>query len=267
MNTTIDLPVTIINRQFASLILDRIVNVDLYYCGNLSVQPDYKLCLINDGQDLEKIDFSSLIVPIVNDAPVIFAGIHCGEKRMDEYGMALAPDYKGRGSLAAKYQQFILNELLPYVYAQFPDQNITTHAFAGFSLGGLSALDIVWNNPDVFSQAAVFSGSLWWRSRDAADKDFDPFTDRLMHRQIREGAYKPGLKFFFQCGLQDEKDDRNKNGVIDSVDDTIDAMKELILKGYKEGRDITYLQLNNGRHDLASWAKGFPVFLKQWIGS
>lgn len=260
-----ELEVTLLKKQFASLVLNRLVKADIYYSGHLSAQPDYKLCLINDGQDLEKMDFQHILQQLNSDAPVVFVGIHCGENRMDEYGMSRSADYMGRGAQAANYQKFILKELLPYVYAQFPDLNFTEHAFAGFSMGGLSALDIVWNNPAIFNQVAVFSGSLWWRSKDAGDKDFDPFTHRLMHQQIREGKYKPGMKFFFQCGLKDEKEDRNKNGVIDSVDDTLDVMKELLLKGYLEGKDIRYLQLPDGKHDVQSWAKAFPVFLKEWI--
>lgn len=265
MKMIAELPVSLLRKKFASLLLDRVVIVDLYYTGILSSQPDYKLCLINDGQDLEKMNFSRILQESGIDAPVIFAAIHCGEKRMDEYGMSCSPDYKGRGSLAPLYEKFILKELLPCLYAEFPEQNFIEHAFAGFSLGGLSALDIVWNNSQIFQQAAVFSGSLWWRSRDAAHKEFDPVNDRLMHRQIRQGSFRPGLKFFFQCGLFDEQADRNRNGVIDSIDDTIDVMKELLQKGYLEGRDIRYLQLSDGRHDISSWAKALPVFLKDWI--
>jgi len=160
------------------------------------------------------------------------------------------------------YKRFIFEELLPHIYGQFALQSIREKAFAGFSLGALSALDLVWNHPDVFKKVGVFSGSLWWRIKDRADKDFNESTDRLMHRQIRSGAYEPGLKFFFQCGEMDEVEDRNRNGVIDSIDDTIDVMRELLAKGYLEGRDMQYLQLPDGKHDVASWARALPLFLR-----
>jgi S-formylglutathione hydrolase FrmB len=85
-----------------------------------------------------------------------------------------------------------------------------------------------------------------------------------MHKHIREGQYHPGLKFFFQCGEEDETEDRNNNGVIDSIDDTIDMMRELLAKGYLEGKDIQYLQLPYGKHDVPTWAQAFPYFLK-WL--
>jgi len=88
-----------------------------------------------------------------------------------------------------------------------------------------------------------------------------------MHRQIRESVDKPALKFFFQCGELDELEDRNNNGVIDSIDDTIDLLRELHAKGYKEGTDFRYLQLKNGKHDVPTWAKALPEFLKWgWPG-
>jgi enterochelin esterase-like enzyme len=83
-----------------------------------------------------------------------------------------------------------------------------------------------------------------------------------MHLQVRNGIYRPGMKFFFQCGEMDESEDRNKNGVIDSIDDTIDLMRELVKKGYREGRDIYYLQVPDGKHDVASWSRAIPKFLK-----
>jgi hypothetical protein len=37
---------------------------------------------------------------------------------------------------------------------------------------------------------------------------------------------------------------------------------ELVLKGYNREKDIKYLELKDGRHDVATWAKAFPEFLK-----
>ena len=83
-----------------------------------------------------------------------------------------------------------------------------------------------------------------------------------MHEQVREGKYSPGLKFFFQCGNMDETRDRNKNGIIDSIDDTLDLVEELVNKGYDPQKDIYYLELKDGHHDVATWGRAMPVFLK-----
>ena len=77
---------------------------------------------------------------------------------------------------------------------------------------------------------------------------------------------KPALKFWFQTGTLDEKADRNKNGIIDSIDDTIDLIRELEAKGYKRPDDIRYMEVVGGRHDTATWAAAMPHFLSWAFG-
>jgi predicted alpha/beta superfamily hydrolase len=131
-----------------------------------------------------------------------------------EYGTASILDYKGRGAKAKAHQDFVLQELLPYINSIWKGA-FKEKGYAGFSLGGLSAIDAVWHYPGEFSKAGVFSGSLWWRLRDIKD-GYNEQTDRIIHKLIREGEYKPGLKFYFTTGSHDEKMDRNNNGIIDS---------------------------------------------------
>ena len=91
-------------------------------------------------------------------------------------------------------------------------------------------MDIAWNNPQLFDKVGVFSGSFWWRSKELGKGYTD--NDRIMHNIIRNTAAKPDLKFWLQTGTKDETADRNKNGIIDSIDDTVDLIKELESKGY-----------------------------------
>ena len=61
----------------------------------------------------------------------------------------------------------------------------------------------------------------------------------------------------------DEVMDRNNNGIIDSIDDTLDLIKELEAKGYDPQQDIYYLEMTDGRHDIPTWSRAMPAFL-QW---
>lgn len=249
----------------ASLPLERDVLIDFYLPTNIKQPDQLSLLLVNDGQDLITMGFQSILELLYAGqelSPLLVVGIRCGEDRKNEYGMVSSVDFKGRGAKAPLYQKFILNELLPYIYTTYKISSFREKAFAGFSLGGLSALDLAWNNHELFSKVGVFSASLWWRAKNKKDKDFQESTDRLMHQQIRATAVKPSLKFFFECGELDEAEDRNNNGVIDSIDDTIDLLRELSAKGYKEGTDFKYLQLQDGRHDVPTWARALPEFLK-----
>jgi enterochelin esterase-like enzyme len=102
---------------------------------------------------------------------------------------------------------------------------------------------------------------LWWRSK-ALDDGYVETRDRIIHAEIRKRSHVAGQRFFFQAGALDETSDRNGNGVIDSIDDTLDLLEELEQKGYQKGRDLMYLEIPDGRHDIATWARAFPDFLR-----
>ena len=68
-------------------------------------------------------------------------------------------------------------------------------------------------------------------------------------------------QFWLQTGTEDEKDDRNNNGVIDSIEDTLDLIAELEKKGFRWGRDIRYVEVKGGHHNQATWSAIMPDFL------
>jgi enterochelin esterase family protein len=220
------------------------------------------LLLLNDGQEATNLKLKETLLELTATGkikPVLVVAIHAGDERQQEYGTAGSPDFKKRGSKAALYTGFIKSELLPAIKDITGIEHFDTTVFAGFSLGGLSALDIAWNNPGLFNKAGVFSGSFWWRSKDLAKGYTD--SDRIMHSIVRNSVAKPDLKIWLQTGTKDETFDRNKNGIIDSIDDTVDLIKELELKGYSRPDDIQYFEMVGGGHDTATWAKAMPKFL------
>lgn len=254
--------------ELPSAHLNRIVSIDLYSSSSVGYSDQVQLLFVNDGQDLRTMNFKDILLHADMEmelSPIVVVAIHCGEDRINEYGTICSPDYKGRGSKAPLYEHFMLHELIPFILGKFSGRRISSLSIAGFSLGGLSAMDLCWNHPELFGKVGIFSASLWWRSKDHLDKTYQPWIDRIMHAQIRNGQYRPGLKFFFQCGEMDEAEDRNRNGVIDSIDDTIDLMRELLSKGYREGEDMVYYQMPDGKHDVATWARAWPMFLKAFF--
>ena len=197
-----------------------------------------------------------------NLRPLLCAAIYTGAQRKMEYGVASKADFLGRGAKAGHYTSFVIKELLPFINDKFSMSHFREKAFAGFSLGALMALDIVWNYPKDFSRAGLFSGSFWWRSIDQSEDHYDDDLHRIIHQEIRNGKSFPGLKFFFQCGNMDETMDRNGNGIIDAIDDTLDLIRELEQKGYRRGKDIKYLEMPDGKHDIATWSRAMPAFLE-----
>jgi enterochelin esterase-like enzyme len=271
VSETIPSPSTVIYTEekisgVYSKLLERTVDV------NLLLPPDfadgkkkYPLLLLNDGQDMPGLQLKSTLEKLVGESAlqeIIVAGVVAGD-RMQEYGVAAQKDYLKRGSRAKAYARYIATELIPYLLYKYPiDPLASAHVIAGCSMGGLSAIDIGWNNPMLFQKVGVFSGSLWWRKRDRDSRFFSEKRDRIMHQQIRNGKKKEGSQFWFQTGTLDENEDRNKNGIIDSIDDTMDLITELTKKGYRPFHDIQYYEVKDGKHNLETWAQAMPEFLK-----
>lgn len=248
-------------KALASKHLKRYVIVDFYLPKNIEVPSSMSLLLINDGQDLAQMKFSNILNSLIESVqiqPLFCVGIYAVDRK-NEYGTARVLDYEGRGTKSEAYQQFILEELLPFIHTQYAVERFQQKAFCGFSLGGLSAIDTVWNHPAIFTSVGVFSGSFWWRSKSLED-EYNEDTDRIMHQKIRDGKYHPGLQFYFTTGSLDETADRNNNGIIDSIDDTLALIEELKSQGYS-GHDIHYHNYEEGRHDVATWGKAMPGFL------
>ncbi len=253
--------------SISSEALEREVELDVFVHRPAFSLQGFSLLLLNDGQDIPALQLEKTLHQLYQEkalAPLLIVGIKAGD-RMQEYGTAVQADYAQRGARAKQYTDFILQELLPFLKQNFsltssPDRT----AFAGFSLGGLSALDIVWNHPTVFHRVGVFSGSLWWRSTPFDESR--PDDDLIMHTQIAQGSKHTGLRFWLQTGTHDETSDRNNNGIIDAIDDTLSLIKNLETLGYQQGKDITYVEVEKGEHHPGTWGAVMPDFLKWCFG-
>jgi enterochelin esterase family protein len=250
-------------EEIHSIPLKREVKIDIFLPPDYDAgKGPYPLLLLNDGQDSETMGIQDTLAKLYSEGkinPVIVVGIYAGD-RMQEYGVAGIPDFKKRGAHAKLYTRFIIDDLLPYLFYRYSVHlEHGENVFAGYSLGGLSAIDIAWNNPLIFKKAAAFSGAFWWRKRDLNAGYTEK--DRIIHAMIRKSKPRPGMKFWFQAGTLDEHADRNKNGIIDAIDDTLDLISELIIKGYKPYYDVSYHEVEGGKHNLETWANVFPEFM------
>ena len=243
--------------------LKRSVEFELFLPGNLLGNEELNLLLLNDGQDTASLRVQESLSDLYftgKTGAIAVVAIKASDDRLQEYGVIGQPDFLGRGSKATAYNTFIVEELLPLVHQLIDFPINGARGFAGFSLGGLSAFDITWNNSHLFDVTGVMSGSFWWRKKDLKDGYTD--ADRIMHQVISAAGEKPKLKFWLMTGTEDEKADRNKNYIIDSIDDTIDIIKALLIKGYKRPDDIFYYEMVGGEHNVNTWSKAFPAFLK-----
>ncbi len=264
------------DESLYSVPLNRAVQLDIILppAYNAHAPEPYPVLYLNDGQDLPRLRLAEVLDSLYAQQavrPFVLVAVHTHADRIQEYGTAAQADYMKRGSKAGLYTDFVLTELLPHIHTHYrvsaaPGQA----AFAGFSLGGLSAFDIVFHHPEHFSRAGVFSGSFWWRSK-AFSSAYDDDTDRIMHTLVRQGRYTPGTQFWLQTGTLDETSDRNNNGVIDSIDDTLDLIAELEKIGYQREKpgiagNVRYVEVEGGHHNPETWGAIMPDFLTWAFG-
>ncbi len=245
-----------------SVYLNRRVELELFLPEGLLGNETLNLLLLNDGQEAEALGLNETLARLQRQqqiGPLVVAAVKASAERVQEYGVAGVPDFMGRGSKAQAYTDFVILELIPFIEGALNMPIRGKRAYAGFSLGGLSAFDIAWNNERHFDAVGVFSGSFWWRKKDLNEGYTDQ--DRILHQRIAETECKPELKFWLMTGTEDETADRNKNFIIDSIDDTVDVIKELLKKGYKRPQDLAYYEVVGGKHDAATWGKAMSDFL------
>jgi iron(III)-enterobactin esterase len=225
----------------------------------------YPVLYLNDGQDVEALQLRYTLARLVAGRqmkPVIVVAIPTNAERLQEYGTAVTANAQGLGKKAKLYGRFVTEEIRPLINGRFRTLTDPANtAVLGASLGGLSAFDIGWNHPDLFGIVGVFSGSFWWRAGEEATQ-ITPGA-LIMHEVVRRSDRQTGprLRIWLQAGTRDEVADRDQNGVIDAIQDTVELMDELTAAGYRPGIDVVYHETTGGRHDYETWAKLLPTFL------
>ena len=254
--------------QLTSQFLERELTISVLMPTNVGADGSLPVLYLNDGQDLDRLRLPATLQRLYEQQlvrPFVLIAPHANEQRLHEYGIVGLPDYAGRGGRAAAYARFVLEELLPFAQANYRASADPAQAvFAGFSLGGLSAFDLVWHHPELFARVGVFSGSFWWRGRALTD-GYTP-ADRLMLSKITNQPPHPAHRFWLQTGTLDERNDRNENGVIDSVEDCLDLVELLVGMGVDASQAIRYVQVEGGRHHPDTWGQVMPDFLRWAFG-
>ena len=229
---------------------------------------DFNLLLLNDGQDIEKLGIKNIVDSLNRKKliqPLVVVAINAFD-RMQEYGVAGNPDYQGNGTSAEKYSNFIINELLPFIKKQSGVRKFNSITLAGCRLSGLSAFDVAWDHADKIDRVGVFSGSLGISDKNKNDPSYSDDKDRIIINKIRSSRKRPHLKYWFYAGGSEETSDRDKDGIIDVIDDTKDLIDLIKKKKVCPPGDIVYTEIKEGKGDYDSWHKVFPEFIIWAVG-
>ncbi|MCA9956818.1 MAG: hypothetical protein KC434_18940, partial [Anaerolineales bacterium] len=106
-------------------------------------------------------------------------------------------------------------------------------------------------------------GSFWWRASE--EETAVPPGRLIAHEMVRGTAGRPNLRLWFEAATQDEASDRDGNGVIDAIQDTLELIAELKVLGFSEN-ELVYVEVPGGRHNYETWAQAFPQFLRWAFG-
>ncbi len=224
----------------------------------------YPLLIALDGQTMPQWRLAETLDELAGGGlidPVVVVAVPASAERIEEYGTAGEMDFAGRGRLAKAFQELLAGEVLPWVRERYHVAGgAAGTGIYGASMGGLCAFDAAWRRPQVFGVAGVFSGSLWWRADNTSVAAQQ--ASRIPYRNVRVAEAKPALRLWFQAGTRDETADRDGNGIIDAIQDTLELMDALEAKGFQRGRDMTYHQIEGGEHHEPTWAQALPEFLR-----
>lgn len=164
---------------------------------------------------------------------MIVVGVDNTPNRLKDY---ISPDDGGRADL---YARFLIEELMPIIHQKYrvmkgPENTGTL----GSSAGGVAALYLAWEHPDVWGRVGAMSGSWWLRN----------FPARLAHDTRRE------LRIYLDSG--------DSGGTFrDGVSLTL-ALRDSLIGRYSLGRDLQHLIGHRHRHNEAAWAARLAGALK-----
>lgn len=247
--------------------LQRNVDLTILHTPLSGDKSQLNLLLLNDGQEMARLQVQEVMDSLYRAraiGPLVVVAIHAAD-RMQEYGVAGKPDYEGRGSKADHYDAFVNNELYPFIKKKTGVRKFNTVVIAGASLGGLSAFDIGWNHADKIDKIGVFSGSFWWRDKDISDTTYRDEDNRILIAKLKASRKKPQQQYWFYAGGAEETSDRDKDGIIDVVDDTKDVITWVQKKVPAPGA-VVYREQPGGRHDWPDWRAVLPEFMTWAFG-
>jgi predicted alpha/beta superfamily hydrolase len=243
------------HSQFASQLIDEKHDFIVYVPQAFNDDPNrfFPVLFLHDGQNLFDPETSFIkgnywrvgetadaLIASGEIEPLVIVGIYNnGVKRIDEY--TPVEDRRLGGGKADAYGQMVVDELRPFVAHQYRTLSGPANCgMGGSSLGGLVTLYLGMRYPDVFGKLAVLSPSVWWR-------------DRVILRFVEQLRGKTG-----QCIWLDIGTGEGRRALTDAR-----SLKRLLLKkGWRQGKDLEYREIEGGKHSEYAWADRVGPMLK-----
>lgn len=211
--------------------------VEIYTPQNYTKDKPYPVVYFNDGQMLfghkaitialqETLD-SLIERKIIKE--LIVVGIAADRLRSEKYVPYFDQKFETMAdgtSYASYYANYLVNTIVPYMDKTY--STIATpegRAIFGFSFGGLNAIWMTLNYPEVFSMAAGFSPSIWVN-------EFALFQEAE--------KYQPGQKIWYDIGTAE-------------WNYYVPLQRLLKKQGAKINEDVFYAEVPGGLHAMYDW--------------
>ena len=243
-----------LHRQFVSALLvarrDVIVALPPDY---FTTSRCYPVLYLQDGQNLFDPETSFVkgsfwdvqatadrLIEEDSIEPLIVVGIYnTGIERLEEY--TPTRDRKLGGGRGELYGRLLVEELKPWIDRTYrtldgPDRT----GVGGSSLGGLESLYIGLTWPHIFGRLAILSPSVWW-------------AQGAMLQYVRRTRPEPRPRIWLDIGLAEGP------AMIKKCDELYRLLER---RGWRDGKDMSYLRVAGARHNEDAWARRVDPFLR-----
>jgi predicted alpha/beta superfamily hydrolase len=168
--------------------------------------------------------------------PFIAVAVANTSGRMAEYTPTVDPHHGGGG--AAPYARFLVEELKPFVDSTYrTDPRPAATGVIGSSLGAVVSLWLGLEHPDVFTRIGAVSPAAWFAGGDLV-------------RRV-SAARGTGLRVWVDIGTAEGTSNAGRRVWLDDARALRDA---LVARGYREGQDLHYEEVEGAVHNEAAWA-------------
>lgn len=238
-----------VHRSFSSRLLPDARDVMVYLPPGYQQEPErrYPVLYMNDGQNLfddetayargrswkmaESVDAATAAGEV---EPLIIVGVaNAGERRLAEY--TPTRDWKMGGGEADRYGRMLIDELLPYIAANYRVRpGAASTGLGGSSLGALAAMYVGLRHGDIFGRLAVLSPSVWWNHR-------------VIVSLVGETPSLLGARPRVWLDIGEGEGQR-------AVADAEMLERRLRTRGWRPGVELSFSLVPGATHDEAAWA-------------
>ena len=229
--------------------------VIVYTPGIYDHRPDlqFPVLYMQDGQNLFDPNTSfiqgkywrvgetadKLIAEGAIQALVVVGIYNTGKRRLREY--TPSKDRKLGGGGADRYGRMLAREIKPFIESQFrilPGRANT--GIAGSSLGGLLTIYLGLRYRQIFGKVAALSPSVWWNQR-------------WIVSYVARARVEPKPLVYLDAGTQESALE---------IQDLQRLRDTFVSRGWHVGRDLSYSEIQGGKHDEEAWALRVEPFLR-----